>query len=165
MEKYSLEVESWGTWELEKDFSNSDRARRHGLENFAQNEWRIIDRLSGNVVYTHNPNAVLEESARAELRRFSDTERWRQRFAERAAAEVVARQNREHTDNVAARQRARQRENDQRRRDRLQGFNFTSGRPRVLDAFEASEHAMDLVFGGGSTRSRGERVNWIKEGF
>jgi hypothetical protein len=164
MNKYSLEVENWGEWEVEKDFSSMDRAKRHGLEHFSQNQWRIFDRTAGEIVYTHNPSAVLEEIARQEVSRFNTTDHWRTVFAERAAREVVANQQRERMVEIASRQREIQRVQEQRRRDRLRGFRFVGSEPEILrqrpilDWFDAIEEDR-------GKRPKGDKVNWLKEGF
>lgn len=175
MEKYSLEVLNWGTWELEKDFSSLDRAKRYGHERFAQNEWRVHDRVAGYIVYSYDPAAALETVAREEVHRFAENERWRQIFAERAAAAVQARQQRERMAEVAARQRQQAR--DQARRERLRGFRFVGEGPAVLNTGfltnpEIDHQQMmndlfgqDYGHGGPKRRSMEDRVNWLKEGF
>ena len=167
MEKYSLEIASWGSWELERDFSSIDRAKRHAEEHFPQNEWLIFDRIAGSYVHHHDPFQVIQAEARLEARRFQDTQRWRQVFAERAAAAVVANQQRERMAEIAARQRARQRDMEQQRRERLRGFNFVGSRPSILELQEEQEEiALAELFGMKPHRDHLlERVNWLKEGF
>lgn len=163
MQKYSLELENWGNWQLEKDFASLDRAKRYGLDRFPQNEWRVIDRHTGGVVYQHDPTAAMQQDAELESRRFQQTERWRQIFADRAAADVVERQNRERLLEVAARQRSRQRSMDEERRRRLRGFNFVGSRPRVLEQWDIEEFLESV-----QARRRDEledKVNWRLEGF
>lgn len=162
MEKYSLEIENWGDWTLERDFSSFDRAKRHGIEKFPQNDWRIYDRVTRQIVYQHSP---LEEVARQETRRFAETERWRQVYADRAADAVVARQQRERMAEVAARQRER----DQARRSRLRGFNFVGPEPAILSRRSVMEELFlrDLeAWDRPKKRSSDiDHVNWLKEGF
>lgn len=162
MQKFSLEIENWGSWELEKDFASLDRAKRYGVDRFPQNEWRIFDRIAGAVVYTHDPSAVIQQEATQEVERFRATERWRQVFADRAAAEVLERQNRERLLEVASRQRTRQRNTEQERRERLRGFNFVGSRPRVLDTWNADDFLESI---NPRNDHLEERVNWKLEGF
>lgn len=169
MEKYSLEVSNWGDWELEKDFASIPVAIRYARDRFSQNEWRVIDRRTGEVVHSHDSNAEIETTARAEVARFQNTERWRTIFAERAASAVVASQQRERMAEVAARQRARQREQEQARRERLRGFNFVGATPEILRAprFPQWEDDMLDLLPSEDRPRRGqfEHVNWLKEGF
>lgn len=165
MDKYSLEILNFGRWELERDFSTLDGAKTHGLTYFQQNEWRIFDRRAGAHVFSYSPAAALEETARNEVRRLEDAERWRFRMAMRQAADVMARQQRERMADVAARQRQQQRERElnQARRNRLQGFNFVGPRPSILDTPDPvmiEEYIESL-----EDRDVVEKVNWLKEGF
>lgn len=167
MDKFSLEIENWGEWQLEKDFSSFEGARQYGLERFPQNEWRIFDRNAREFVHRHDPSCIMQETAKQELDRFADTAKWRQRFAERAAAEVVANQQRERMAEIAARQRSRQRELNSQRRRRIRGFNFVGSRPDILDIFDEWSEAGETILRG-TTSSRqniDEKVNWLKEGF
>ena len=150
MEKYSLEVENWGNYELVKDFSSVELAKRHGTSNFPQNEWRVFNRTAGRVVHRHDPFSEIAAEASQHLQRFADTEMWRQRFADRAAHEVVARQQRSRLAEVAQRQRRDQRD--------------WAGRSRTLQRYgadyyddeEYDDERLDLVR---------EKVNWQQEGF
>lgn len=168
MQKYSLELAEWGEWKLERDFSSFDRAKEHGLQNFPQNEWRIFDRVAGAIIYQHDPFAEIETQAKEEVRRFAETERWRTFFAERAARDVIERQNRERMREVAARQRRqqqRQREQEDQRRNRLRGFNFVGETPPVLN--RRYEYALPDLEDDLFERSNplDEKVNWMLEGF
>ena len=166
MDKYSLEILNFGQWELERDFSTLDGAKTHGLMNFPHNEWRVFDRRAGaHVVFSYDPSSAIEETARNEVRRMEEAERWRFRIAMRQAAEVMARQQRERMADVAARQRQQQRERElnQARRNRLQGFNFVGRRPSILDTPDPVmvEDYIDSLEDGDVV----EKVNWLKEGF
>jgi hypothetical protein len=162
MDKFSLEVQNWGNWELERDFSSLDRAIRFGRERFPENEWRVYDRVAREVVHVHDPAVALEQTARQEFQRFQTTERWRERFAERAAAEVLARQQRERIAEVAARQRER----EQVRRNRLRGFRFVGEPPEILRMSRPTFDAIEDLFDDESrVRDRDDKVDWLKEGF
>ena len=158
MNKFSLEVENWTEYELVKDFSSFDRAKRYGLERFAQNNFRVFDRSAGAVVYEHDPFEVIQREASGELNRFRQNEKWRRIFAERRADEIRAGQERERLAERAARLRAQQAELDRQRRQRLQGFSFVGGEPDIMsDAWwDAQVKRSNPVV---------EKVNWIKEGF
>lgn len=163
MEKYSLELSNWGTYELVKDFSSMSGAIRHGTNHFPQNEWRVFDRVGGKIVFENDPFASISEQASQEIERFANTERWRRRFQEQAEREVRARQERERLVEIAARQREAQ--HNQARRDRLAGFNFVGNAPSVLQQRwedEAEEWEWDDDERLDLSR---EKVNWLVEGF
>jgi hypothetical protein len=155
MEKYSLEIGNWGDWELVKDFSSLSLARRHGDRSYSQNEWRIIDRKDGEVVFENDPYAEIETQSKQELKRFEDNERWVNLYAERRVAENRRRQEQERVAEVSARRQA-----IQARRTRLRGFQFVGNEPDILE-----EQWWERQI----TRKRGnvaaEKVNWMKEGF
>jgi hypothetical protein len=153
MNKYSLEVENWGEWEFEKDFSSIDRAKRHGLEQFPQNQWRIFNRVDGTIVHTHDPSDVFEEVARQEVARFNAANHWRTVFNERVAREVIAMQQRERMSEIASRQR------EQLRRDRLRGFRFVGSQPEILRQLNVVTSYVERKI------KFGDKVNWLKEGF
>ena len=164
MEKYSLEVENWGSYELVKDFTSESLAKSHGQSSFPQNGWRISNRTSGSVVYEYDPLSNIAEEAGQHLQRFADTEVWRRRFAVQAAQQVVARQQRGRMAEIARRQRQSQRDDNQTRRTRLAG-SFVGRTPHILDRRiedwdeywdEDDDERLDL--------SR-EKVNWMQEGF
>ncbi len=169
MEKYSLEIENWGSYELVKDFSSVKLAKQHGRNNFPQNEWRIFNRTAGRVVHKHDPFSDIAEEASQHLQRFADTEMWRQRFADQAAREVVARQQRGRMAEIAARQRQAQRDNSEVRRERLSGFRFNGPQPDILaqaaawddevEGWDDEEYDLDRL-----DLAR-EKVNWQQEGF
>jgi hypothetical protein len=163
MEKYSLEVENWGSYELVKDFTSESNAKGHGQSNFPQNGWRILNRTSGSVVYEYDPLSNMAEEAGQHLQRFSDTETWRRRFSEQAAQRVIARQQRGRMAEIASRQRQSQRNSNQARRTRLDGF---VGTPHILDRRieEWDDDWYDEDDDGRLDLSR-EKVNWIQEGF
>jgi hypothetical protein len=164
MDKFSLEVNNWGEWELERDFSSIGVASRHARERFAQNEWRVIDRITGEVVLVYDPNTVIESEARNEQARFQRTERWRQAFSNRAIAEVIAQQQREQLVEVASRQRATQRQREEDRRARLRGFRFDGDAPAILrSATPMWVEEFAVIFS--DSRRNNTRVNWLKEGF
>lgn len=146
MSKYSLEVEDWGLWSLERDFSNLDRAIQYGLDNFPQNNWRIFDRISQSIAHVNNPLVSIEQDAFSDIVRFERTEYWRNTFAERRlleeqAAEQAARQ-RERMAEIASRQRQSRREHTTERSQRLRRFGLLKPNRDVC-----------------------EKVNWIAEGF
>jgi hypothetical protein len=162
MGKFSLEVENWGSWEWERDFSNLDRAKAYGLERFPHNEWHIIDLIDDNEVFRHSTTEALEEVASGEAARFRQTEHWRNYFAERYQDEGMARQlrQRQRMDEVAAGQRNRQAQAEAVRRERLQGFQFVGRVPAILFG-----RWSDDVEPWGEDRSTEPKANWLKEGF
>lgn len=141
MTKYLLEFENWIDWELVSAFTSFDRAKAHGLENFPQNKWRIVLPGNAKVVYEHDPFGVIAAEAALEIKRFEDTERWRQVFADRAASEIRRQQEAERL----AEQRARQRARFARAGSYLDPYSEFWDYPR--------------------NNPLNERVNWIKEGF
>jgi hypothetical protein len=164
MARYSLEIESWGSWELERKFSNTQSAMTYGLENFSQNDWRIKEERTSNVVYVHDPFTTIEQEARGEIDRFNTTEQWRERFAQRAAQEIINAQAAQRAVRVAARRIDRMTtEQRNQRRERLNGFSFVGNGPAIHRSYE------DLfdIFGSPYDRDVGvdDRVNWLKEGF
>lgn len=159
MQKYSLEVENWTEFELVKDFSNLERAKRYGEERFPQNNWRVFDRPAGEVVFEHDPFSTIAEEAGTELKRFAETERWRLHFAERSADAIRSRQERERMAERNVRRRRSQVEFDQQRRERLQGFGFVGSQPDILEDNWFDDFVKDRI------NPATERVNWIKEGF
>lgn len=168
MEKYSLEVENWGSYELVKDFTSESLAKGHGQSNFPQNGWRIHNRTSNSVVYEHDPLSSIAEEAGQHLQRFADTETWRRRYAEQAAQQVVARQQRGRMAEIARRQRQSQRGDDQARRSRLESFSFRGGTPHILDRriedWDGDEDE-DWDDDNGRLDLAAEKVNWMQEGF
>lgn len=80
--KYSLEIDSWGDWQLEKDFPDALEARAWGQQFFSQNGWRIVNRANDEVVYVYNPTAAMAEVASHEISRFDSKDRWMSRFLE-----------------------------------------------------------------------------------
>jgi len=159
MQKYSLEVENWTEFELVKDFSNLDRAKKYGEERYPQNHWRVFDRPAGEIVFEHDPFSAIKKDAGAELKRFESTERRRLRFAERSADAIRARQERERVAERNVRRRSSQVEFDRQRRERLQGFGFVGSQPDILDDDWFEDFVKERV------NPATERVNWIKEGF
>lgn len=135
MNTYSLEVENWGNWELEKDFSSINLARTYGLNRLPQNNWRVIYRPTGEIVSEYNYTTQLEEVAQQELERFRNRDIWRERFAT----------NRHNIVNSVA--------SNQRRRHRLNNFNFVSLSP---DHFYMEDYV---------SKSKSDKINWQKEGF
>jgi hypothetical protein len=176
MEKYSLEISNWGTYELVKDFSSMSGAVNHGRDQFPQNEWRVFDRVGGKIVYENDPFGSIAEQASQEIKRFDDTEKWRLRFQQQAEREVVARQERERLAEIASRQRQAQRQFrdiPQERRDRLEGFHFVGAPPAIPQSTQASfggewedddEDEWDWDDDERLDLSR-EKVNWLVEGF
>ena len=115
-------------------------------------------------MYEYDPLSNIAEEAGQHLQRFADTEVWRRRFAEQAAQQVVARQQRGRMAEIARRQRQSQRDDNQTRRTRLAG-SFVGRTPHILDRRiedwdeywdEDDDERLDL--------SR-EKVNWMQEGF
>jgi hypothetical protein len=104
MEKFVLEIDDWGSWDVVKDFAERTAAERYGLEQFPQNEWRVRNRLNGRVVHKHDPFQAIQKDASNELHRFKENDRWRQIFAEKRAREVRERQERERLAEINARQ-------------------------------------------------------------
>lgn len=156
MEKYSLEICDWGAWELVKDFASYDRAKQYGNRTYPQNEWRIFDRIGGEVVFEHDSLSAIEPQCRQELQRFSDNEHWRNVYAERRIAENRSRQEQERVAEIAARRR----QTTQERRSRLRGFSFVGNEP---DIFE--EQWWERQIAGKRGNVAAEKVNWMKEGF
>lgn len=157
MNKYSLEVEDWGEWALEKDFSSVERAKRYALDKFPQNQWRIFDRVVGSVVYTHTASSAIEEAARQEVSRFNRTDHWREVYAQRD-------QQFGRLSNVANRQR------EEQRRNRLRGFQFVGDEPAVLRRPRRmdppiSRGVFNPALRFGWERPSEAKVNWLKEGF
>lgn len=105
--RFTLEIQNWIHFEAEHSFETVDQARRYGVERFSQNDWRVRDTYADIVVYRYDPVKVFEEAAALEIKRFEDTDRWARRFADRRAADIVARQQRERMGEIAARQRGR----------------------------------------------------------
>lgn len=175
MEKYSLEVENWGSYELVKDFSSIELAKSHGHSNFPQNEWRVFNRTAGRVVHKHDPFSEIAAEASQHLQRFADTDMWRQRFADQAASEVVARQQRSRLSEIAQRQRRDQRDHTEERRERLSGFRFNGPEPDILAqarraAAQARRAAWNDEWGDEEECDdrldlAREKVNWQQEGF
>jgi hypothetical protein len=174
MEKYSLEVENWGDYELVKDFSSVELAKDHGCTNFPQNEWRVFNRTAGRVVHKHDPFSSIEEEASQHLQRYATTDMWRQRYADQAAREVYARQQRGRLAEIAARQRAAQRDNLEARQQRLAGFRFVGQEPSVLAQQPPAAHAVAEAWDDDDWDDwddderldlAREKVNWQQEGF
>lgn len=152
MEKFSLEVEDWGEWKLDRDFSSLERAKQYALANFPHNQWRIYDRIRRTVI----DHSGLLESVGEELHRIRERERWRNVFAERAIAEVRERQNRERLLEISASQRQQNRLAD--RRERLRGFTFVNSRPSVLEQLAEWDDEP-------RSDSLEDKFNWRIEGF
>ena len=179
MEKYSLEIENWGSYELVKDFSSLELARQHGRTNFPQNEWRVFNRTAGHVVHKHDPFSNIAEEAAQHLQRYADTDMWRHRYAEQAAREVQTRQQRGRLAEIAARQRQNQRDNLEARQQRLAGFRFVGQQPEALSTPFPPAHAAAEIWddedepawddGDWDDDDRldlaREKVNWREEGF
>lgn len=167
MEKYSLEVLNFETWELERDFSTYDGALRYGTERFQHNEWRIFDRISQSHVYTHDPLAVIEQDAQLEIQRFAETARWREIYRDRnfyiqgpsggTTQFNPTIERRQQLRDVANRQRLELQAQTAARRARLRGFNFVGDPPRTL-LFE------DHIFVP-SIMKKTHKVDWLQEGF
>jgi hypothetical protein len=164
MQKYSLEIENWGTWELERDFASFDRAKTYGLDRFPQSEWRIIERTTGEIQYHHESLPALEVIAQQESSRFANEVRWRNNFAQR---QVI--------NEVASRQRTAQAERAESRRNRLRGFHFVGEPPPIVRRGVGIEdgnlraariaHFADLFLHGEDRPDINEKVNWKTEGF
>ena len=144
MGRFTLEIENWTEYELVKDFSSFDRAKRYGVERFAQNNWRVCDRSADTIVYEHDPFEVIQREASGELNRFHQNEKWRRVFAERRADEVRNRQERERMAERNARRRVQQ---------------------------VSADTQVDMMIGSWWNEQYErenpvtEKVNWIKEGF
>lgn len=106
MSRYILEVCGFSEWESEAVFHTMRRAMKHGLENLQQNDWRVVDSRTGDVLHTHSGLNSIVGDAVLEQRRFQHTEEWRERFANQRAAEIRA----EAREQEAQRQRAANRE-------------------------------------------------------
>jgi serine phosphatase RsbU (regulator of sigma subunit) len=164
MAKFSLEIESWGSWDLEKKFKDVQSAINYGLENLTQNEWRIKESRTSNVVYRHDPFTVIEQEARGEIDRFNTTEQWRERYAQRQAQEIANVQAMQRATRIASRRIDRMsREQQNQRRERLNGFGFVGDAPRIYPIYEDFSD----IFGTSYDREVGidNKVNWLKEGF
>lgn len=142
MNKYSLEVEIWGEWELEKDFSNIETAKNYGFSRLSQNNWRILYRPTGEILYVYNQETQLEEVARQELDRFQTRDTWRERFATARQNPVIG--------EVASNQRRR------RRVYTTRDFNFVGLAP---------DHLYMEGFFERPKKSSVSKINWKKEGF
>ena len=119
-----------------KCFSSGELAKKHGRTHFPQNEWMVFNITTGRVVHKHDPFANIADEASQHLQRFADTDMWRQRFADRAAQDVIARQRRSRCTEIARRQRRTQME-------------------RFAQYLEDDDR-LDLAL---------EKVNWQQEGF
>jgi hypothetical protein len=164
MARYSLEVESWGSWELEKKFTSAQSAINYGLENLTQNEWRIKESRTSEIVYQHDPFTVIEQEAIGEINRFNTTEQWREVFAQRAAQEITNAQAIQRATRIATRRIDRMtRDQQDQRRQRLNGFYFVGDAPRIPRSYED----ISAIFGSPYDRDIvvDDRVNWLKEGF
>jgi len=144
MAKFILEIENWTEYEAVKAFSSFDRAKRHGVEQFPQNNWRVVDKRKHKIAYEHDPFSFIEREASGELNRFAKTEQLRQHYAERRAEEIRRGQERERMAERRARQRQQQRTMDGERHDML------------------SEEWYDTIAMNNPVT---EKVNWRKEGF
>lgn len=146
MDSFLLEVENWTEYEVVRDFSSLDRAKRYGRERFSQNSWRILDR--GTIVFEHDPFETIQQEASKELTRFAENEKWRRIFAEKRADEIRHRQEQERLAERRLRQRAAQLEIDRQRR-RVTDM--------LSDAWWDEQQAL--------YNPAVEKVNWAKEGF
>lgn len=92
---YSLEIrnEFTGNYERIATFASLEDSKKHGIEHFQHNYWRINHRdFTEEVIYIHNPLDVIVHEAASELLRISRRNRWNnslhtaQRFLDRVAA-------------------------------------------------------------------------------
>ncbi len=137
MAKYLLELENWVEYELVSAFTSFDRAKLHGQENFPQNKWRVVRPDNGNVIYEHDPFAVIACEAALEIQRFEETERWRRIFADRQAEQIRRQQERERLSEIMQRRYA------------ARAAAYTSWD----DIAPVRRNPLE------------QRVNWLKEGF
>jgi hypothetical protein len=80
--RFVLEIDSWGDWQPEKNFSEVAAARAWGQQFFPQNGWRIVNGANNDIIYIYNPTAAMAEVASEEIRRFDSKDRWMTRFLE-----------------------------------------------------------------------------------
>ena len=138
--KFCLEIDNYGTWEVERHFASRGDAVAHGKSLFEQNTWRVINLVTDKVVHVHDPSDSIIELASADVNRLESHDRWvrnmvnlRQNRLARASA--LPTPQRSHLTRVASRQR----------------------RGRSLrDLFDGT---LELVV------EKIEKVNWLQEGF
>lgn len=145
--RYVLEVQGFVDWEVERDFRTVELAQIYGRERFAQNVWRIVDRLSQNeVVHLHDPTTVFEESASNDIRRFASTDRW---MAQRFAPQRIP--QRQRMGQIAARQA------------NLQPYTL-EGVAQGSQYYQRLNYA-DIQRLAAKKKDKRESVNWKVEGF
>jgi hypothetical protein len=152
---YSLEIDNWGNWNRERVFTQLDEAKRYGYAQFSQNLWRILDRITGLVVFTYDPFNQLQLDALRELQRFETTDYFRRSFQPQWDASSDLRE-------LRSTRRRLNRRNEEILRLSMDPMTIFSVRdtdasfPRFLDMTDEEESAISKFK---------VKINWKSEGF
>lgn len=94
-DKLHLEVDEWGEWGFEKEFSELVPAQAYGREFFPQNGWRIINARTKAVVFVYDPLEAMASTAATEIQRFASRDRWMDQFLRDRQARTARLQRRQ----------------------------------------------------------------------
>lgn len=72
--EYILEIHDWENWLQVGGFSSLEVAKKYGLNNYAQNDWRIM--CDGNIVHNYDSLNAFEEIAKLEVCRIDGANDW-----------------------------------------------------------------------------------------
>lgn len=138
--RYELQINEWTDWVADRCFDTDVSAKLYARERYAQNEWRVYDKIARRVVHQHDPSEAFQEMAGADLNRFHRVAEWTESHRRRMD------------------QQQRAAELERRRNSTLQRLHRVASRlPRSRQILEEDF----LCF----TPAREEKVNWLQEGF
>lgn len=55
---YAVEIGGWGNWELEREFNTISEAARYAGRNLPRENWRVVERRTGRVVYDRHDRTL-----------------------------------------------------------------------------------------------------------
>lgn len=140
--RYDLQVNEWTAWITDRTFDSEVSAKLYARERYAQNEWRVYDRISQRIVHEHDPSEAMRQVAGADLNRFQRVAEWTESHRLRQAQAHHIRQH-----NATISRLHRVATQNRRRQVNLRRWDFVD---EGLLCF---------------TETKGDKVNWLQEGF
>ena len=142
--KFLLEINVWDNWEAdEHQFELLNETNEYAKVHYAQNDWRIVEAATGEVLFMYDHMEAVRIAAQEDMKRFNDTAKWRDRFAESKERRIA---------NAAAERRRQQRQ-----------VVFGNQEPRVIRE-EDFDRALQAIFGD-PVRTQWYKIDWRREGF
>ena len=145
--RYDLQINEWTDWITDRSFDTEVSAKLFARERYAQNEWRIYDRVNQRIVHEYDPSETLRQVAEADLTRFQRVAEWTESQRLRQSQQLR---------NVAT-----QRQNNTTL-NRLHRVASQNRRQAIINSRRWDFQDDELLC---FSETKGDKVNWLQEGF